>query len=145
MRTQDTTIGTPDMPRTERAAQGARREQFQRDHPDAEMTGQPGAWCGSLPVSGIRREAKAPDLGTLLDCLERLAAMDAIERDFPDWHVWHSSIGRWWAVRQGRRARHDDPADRRPLTVDADDAGSLRAALAATQDLAAWVAQGSFR
>jgi hypothetical protein len=140
MRTQDLTIGTPDAPRTDHAGQDARREQFQRDHPDAEIAGQAGAWHGSLPVSGTRRETKARDLGTLLDCLERLAVMDAIERDFPDWHIWHSSIGRWWAVRQGRRARHDDPADLRPLTVDADDADSLRAALARTQDLATWVA-----
>lgn len=140
MRTQDITICAPGVPRAEPVDQVSRREQFHRDHPDSEISRQRGAWRGSLSVSGIRREVKGLDLGMLLDCLERLAAMDAPERDFPDWHVWRSSIGRWWAVRQGRRARYDDPADPRPLTVDADDAEGLRAALVGTQDLAVRVA-----
>jgi hypothetical protein len=31
----------------------------------------------------------------------REAAARQIERDFSGWHVWISSLGRWWAVRQG--------------------------------------------
>ena len=51
-----------------------------------------------------------------------------VERDFPDWHVWISSLGRWWAVRQGPDAHHGRD-DRRPMTLDADDATGLRAEL----------------
>jgi hypothetical protein len=76
--------------------------------------------CSSLPGGPVR-----------LAAFEREAA--AIEADFPGWHVWRSSAGRWWAVRQGRRARHDDRADPRPLTVDADDADGLRHLLAVIQ------------
>jgi hypothetical protein len=57
------------------------------------------------------------------------AAQSRIERDHPGWHVWVSSLGRWWAVRQGPDARYgrDDP---RPMTIDADDAAGLSAELA---------------
>ena len=66
--------------------------------------------------------------------LERAAEVRQIERDFPGWHVWISSAGRWWATRRGSDARwgHDTP----PMTVDADDANGLRA------ELANWPARG---
>jgi hypothetical protein len=56
-----------------------------------------------------------------------------IEQDYPAWHVWQSQAGRWWATRLG----HARPlADRDPndpefaMTLDADTAAELRAALA---------------
>jgi hypothetical protein len=52
-----------------------------------------------------------------------------VERDFPGWHIWISSLDRWWAVRQGPDAHHGRD-DRRPMTVDADDAAGLRTVLA---------------
>jgi hypothetical protein len=59
----------------------------------------------------------------------RLAEARRIEQDNPGWHVWVSSLDRWWAVRQGPDARYgrDDP---RPMTLDADDAAGLSAVLA---------------
>lgn len=60
---------------------------------------------------------------------EQVAEAVAIERDFPGWHVWISSLDRWWAVRQGPDARHDQN-DQRPMTIDADDPGGLREQLA---------------
>jgi hypothetical protein len=59
----------------------------------------------------------------------KLAEAQRIEADFDGWHVWVSSVGRYWAVRQGPDARcsRDDP---RPMTVDADDADGLAALLA---------------
>jgi hypothetical protein len=60
---------------------------------------------------------------------ERVAEARAIERDFPGWHVWISSLNRWWAVRQGPDARHDRN-DTRPMTIDADDPRGLREQLA---------------
>jgi hypothetical protein len=74
------------------------------------------------------------DLGAMLGALDALAAIEAearqIEADFPGWHVWLSSIDRWWAVRQGPDARWGSGGDRRPMTLDADDAAGLRALLA---------------
>jgi hypothetical protein len=52
-----------------------------------------------------------------------------VEREFPGWHVWISSLGRWWAVRQGPDAHHGRD-DQRPMTLDADDAAGLRMLLA---------------
>jgi hypothetical protein len=63
------------------------------------------------------------------DSVDRLAEMDAIETDFPGWHVWLSSIGRWWAVRQGPDARYGKD-DHRPMTISADQAAGLRTELA---------------
>lgn len=61
--------------------------------------------------------------------MTRLAEARQIEQQFAGWHVWVSSVGRYWAVRQGPDARYtrDDP---RPMTVDADDADGLAAVLA---------------
>ncbi len=61
--------------------------------------------------------------------LERAAEARQIERDFAGaWHVWISSAGRFWATRRGRDARWSRNTS--PMTVDADDAGGLRAELA---------------
>lgn len=60
---------------------------------------------------------------------EQVTEAAAIERDFPGWHVWISSLDRWWAVRQGSDARCDRN-DPRPMTIDADDPGALRTQLA---------------
>jgi hypothetical protein len=58
-----------------------------------------------------------------------LADARQVEQEFPGWHVWVSSLGRYWAVRQGPDASfsRDDP---RPMTIDADDADELAAVLA---------------
>jgi hypothetical protein len=61
--------------------------------------------------------------------LRRRAEARQVEREFGDWHVWVSSAGRFWAVRQGPDARYSR-SDPRPMTLDADDPGALRAALA---------------
>ena len=61
--------------------------------------------------------------------LESAAAARQIERDYPGWHVWISSLGRWWAVREGPDARWSR-ADPRPMTLDADDETGLREQLA---------------
>ena len=61
--------------------------------------------------------------------LADLAEKRQIERAFPGWHVWLSSLGRWWAVRQGPDAGYGR-ADHRPMTLDADDAEGLRGQLA---------------
>ena len=64
--------------------------------------------------------------------LDRAVGARQIERDFPGWHVWVSSAGRWWATRVGRSAwwGRETP----PMTVDADDAAGLR------DELAHWTA-----
>lgn len=54
-----------------------------------------------------------------------------LEADFPGWHIWHSNAGRWWATRTGSVARRDDLGTGRVMTLDADDAASLRAQLTA--------------
>lgn len=51
-----------------------------------------------------------------------------ISREFPDWHPWRSSAGRWWATRRGTKILTcGDPEWF--MTVDADDAAGLREAL----------------
>ena len=72
--------------------------------------------------------------GSVLDN-EVADELAGIARDFPAWHVWRSQAGRWWATRLGHlrppadrdRDRDEDYA----MTLDADTAGELRAALAA--------------
>jgi hypothetical protein len=34
--------------------------------------------------------------------------LEPIRRDFPAWHAWLSSTGRYWATRIGRRKKPDD-------------------------------------
>ena len=59
---------------------------------------------------------------------ERLAQL---ETEFPGWHIWRSSAGRWWATRTGLVLRRDELGTGRVMTVDADDEDSLRGQLAA--------------
>jgi len=88
--------------------QTARRAQFERDHPDAEISHHAPDWAASLMVGRTRRQVAARGLGPLLDKLDGLALLaaelSAIESDFPGWRVWLSDTGRWWAVRQGMHA-----------------------------------------
>ncbi len=49
-----------------------------------------------------------------------------LEAEFPGWHVWRSNAGRWWATRTGNVLRRDELGSGRVMTVDADEAGSLR-------------------
>jgi hypothetical protein len=53
-----------------------------------------------------------------------------LEAEFPGWHVWRSSGGRWWATRTGAVRRREDLGTTRVMTVDADDPGALRDQLA---------------
>jgi hypothetical protein len=62
------------------------------------------------------------------------ATLAEIGRDYPGWHPWRSSAGRWWAVRSEARAPADAPAEW-ARTIDGDTAGDLRAALAAQEKL----------
>ena len=57
---------------------------------------------------------------------EQLAELEA---EFPGWHVWRSNAGRWWATRTGSVLRREDLGTGRVMTVDADDASSLRSQL----------------
>ncbi len=58
---------------------------------------------------------------------ERIAGLEA---EFPGWHIWHSSAGRWWATRTGSVLRREELGTGRVMTVDADDEASLREQLA---------------
>ena len=53
-----------------------------------------------------------------------------LEVQFPGWHVWPSSAGRWWATRTGTVLDRDHLGDGRVMTIDADDMQTLRAQLA---------------
>jgi hypothetical protein len=53
---------------------------------------------------------------------ERIAQLEA---EFPGWHIWRSSAGRWWATRTGTVLRREDLGTARVMTVDADDASAL--------------------
>jgi len=57
---------------------------------------------------------------------ERVAELEA---EFPGWHIWRSSAGRWWATRTGLVLRRDALGTGRVMTLDADDDASLRAQL----------------
>jgi hypothetical protein len=76
-----------------------------------------------------QRALSALPAGRAIPRRERAPEAVAIERDFPGWHVWISSLDRWWAVRQGPDAQHDRN-DPRPMTIDADDPLGLREQLA---------------
>jgi hypothetical protein len=52
-----------------------------------------------------------------------------LEAQFPRWHIWRSSAGRWWATRTGAVLRREDLGAGRVMTLDADDAKSLRTQL----------------
>lgn len=63
----------------------------------------------------------------------------AVERDFPGWRVWRSRpAGTWWATRTGADAACDRE-DPRPMTVDGQDEGGLRAAIEAAESPGAYV------
>jgi hypothetical protein len=115
--------------------QVARREQFERDHPDALIVCR-GHWAGRLVVCRKRLEITRPALGPLLDGLDGLAALDAeaiaLEAEFPGWRLWLSSVNRWWATRQGPDAAWNRSVGI-PITIDADDLAGLRVELAAAQ------------
>ncbi len=57
----------------------------------------------------------------------------AIGRDFPAWHAWRSSSGRYWATRLQHRRKPDDLPEnesaRWAMTVDGDNAAQLRDAI----------------
>ena len=53
---------------------------------------------------------------------ERIAQLEA---EFPGWHIWRSSAGRWWATRTGTVLRREGLGTGRVMTVDADDAAAL--------------------
>ena len=57
---------------------------------------------------------------------ERIAQLEA---EFPGWHIWRSSAGRWWATRTGAVLRRENLATGRVMTVDADDVSALRGQL----------------
>ncbi len=58
-----------------------------------------------------------------------------LEAEFPGWHVWRSSAGRWWATRTGAVLRREDLGTGRVMTVDADDRNTLRGQLLAQSRL----------
>jgi len=53
---------------------------------------------------------------------ERIAQL---ETEFPGWHIWRSSAGRWWATRTGSVLRREDLGTGRVMTLDADDERGL--------------------
>ena len=57
------------------------------------------------------------------------APLAAIRREYPGWHAFRSSAGRFWASRITHRRRPVDAGAEWALTVDADDADGLRAEL----------------
>jgi len=56
------------------------------------------------------------------------AGLAAISQEFPDWHAWRSSAGRYWATRRGN-ASPDGHGSDWCMTIDADDEDGLRDAL----------------
>jgi len=54
------------------------------------------------------------------------AQVAELEAEFPGWHVWRSSAGRWWATRTGAVLRREELGTGRVMTVDADDMNALR-------------------
>jgi hypothetical protein len=63
---------------------------------------------------------------------ERIAQLGA---EFPVWHIWRSSAGRWWATRTGTVPRREDLGTGRVMTADADDETELRDQLAVQMSL----------
>jgi hypothetical protein len=61
----------------------------------------------------------------------------ALRRDFPGWHPWRSSAGRYWASRKANREKPADlPVDESvawAMTVDGDDPAQLRKAIEAQE------------
>jgi hypothetical protein len=63
---------------------------------------------------------------------ERVAQLEA---EFPGWHIWRSSAGRWWATRTGFVLRRENLGTGRVMTLDADDEPDLRGQLTTQADL----------
>ncbi len=63
---------------------------------------------------------------------ERIAQLEA---EFPGWHIWRSSAGRWWATRTGLVVRQENLGTGRVMTLDADDEADLRRQLTAQDGL----------
>jgi hypothetical protein len=63
---------------------------------------------------------------------ERIAQLEA---EFPGWHIWRSSAGRWWATRTGFVLRRENLGTGRVMTLDADDEPDLRRQLTAQDGL----------
>ena len=63
---------------------------------------------------------------------ERIAQLEA---EFPGWHIWRSSAGRWWATRTGFVLRQENLGTGRVMTLDADDEPDLRRQLTAQDGL----------
>jgi hypothetical protein len=58
----------------------------------------------------------------------------AIRREFPGWHPWRSSAGRFWATRIMHRRRPADADHTWAMTVDGDTAAKLREAIAEQEE-----------
>lgn len=69
-------------------------------------------------------------------CSDVAGELSRIGREFAGWHPWLSSGGRWWATRRGS-SRPADPPEWWAMTVDADDAQGLRAAITRQEQHAA--------
>jgi hypothetical protein len=65
---------------------------------------------------------------------ESAAELSRIAGEFPGWRPWVSDAGRCWATRRGRQPV--SPPDWWAMTVDADDADGLLAAIATQERLA---------
>jgi hypothetical protein len=53
------------------------------------------------------------------------ADLATISQDFPGWHAWRSSTGRYWATRRGNLSSPGYGSDW-CMTIDADDEAGLR-------------------
>jgi hypothetical protein len=73
-----------------------------------------------------------PGRNTMAGWDERIAQLEA---EFPGWHIWRSSAGRWWATRTGTVPRREDLGTGRVMTADADDESALRDQLAVQMSL----------
>jgi hypothetical protein len=81
----------------------------------------------ACPVSAAEVPAEANGFGPLA----------ALRRDFPGWHPWRSSAGRYWASRVAHRRKPDglpiDASVTWAMTVDGDTAAQLRKAIEAQE------------
>ncbi|RCG28897.1 hypothetical protein DQ384_21220 [Sphaerisporangium album] len=57
-----------------------------------------------------------------------------IAREFPDWTIWRSDAGRWWATRH-RLLTEEEREAGSAMTIDADDSEGLRERLLEQQEL----------
>ena len=90
-----------------------------------------GGPLSGLVVHAVTGEVYGPDGHVADPTADRQAAdaaartaRTALQAGYPGWRIWRSDLGRWWASRLGARAPQ-------PLSLDADTAAGLRAALEA--------------